>query len=242
MTLGTLIKQTRQEKQLSQPQLSEMAGIEQSYLSKLENDKSLPSDEILTSILNALDLTLTQLLDSISSPAELRRLQQVPLISQRLVVNQRQSIKSRRIYLTLCALLCAFAVAMFYAGYNGNIFTETRYQYMSHGILQDGENPDVFTKSAHQLVNRNDPEFESKVENLRVSIEQRRFRDYLYLDEFVGDLLIRNSEDGRRAYHYREPVQQERTINGWLQAVGVFLLVLSLLGFLLERRLIRHHV
>ncbi|QDP03037.1 hypothetical protein FNC98_14440 [Thalassotalea sp. PS06] len=48
--------------------------MEQSYLSKLVNDKSVPSDEILSAILTSLDLALTQVLHSISSTAELRRL------------------------------------------------------------------------------------------------------------------------------------------------------------------------
>ncbi|TLU67100.1 helix-turn-helix transcriptional regulator [Thalassotalea litorea] len=75
MALGEVIKQTRQDRQLSQPQLSEQAGIETSYLSMLENDKSIPSDEILTAIRKSLDLILTQALDFISSAAELNRLQ-----------------------------------------------------------------------------------------------------------------------------------------------------------------------
>ncbi|MCL1076679.1 XRE family transcriptional regulator [Parashewanella spongiae] len=51
MTLGQIIKQIRVEKALSQPELAEKIGIEQSYLSKLENDKSLPSNEMLQAIL-----------------------------------------------------------------------------------------------------------------------------------------------------------------------------------------------
>ncbi|MBM7071474.1 helix-turn-helix transcriptional regulator [Shewanella sp. 202IG2-18] len=44
MTFGQIIKSFRTEKGLSQPEFAEQVGIEQSYLSKLENDKSLPSN------------------------------------------------------------------------------------------------------------------------------------------------------------------------------------------------------
>ena len=43
MTLGEYIKDTRAKMQLSQPQLAEQIGIEQSYLSKLENVKTWAS-------------------------------------------------------------------------------------------------------------------------------------------------------------------------------------------------------
>jgi transcriptional regulator with XRE-family HTH domain len=38
MTLGEQLKKLRNEKALSQPDLADLTGIEQSYLSKLEND------------------------------------------------------------------------------------------------------------------------------------------------------------------------------------------------------------
>ncbi|WP_229381076.1 helix-turn-helix domain-containing protein [Shewanella psychropiezotolerans] len=44
MTLGQQLKQFRIDRGFSQPELAELAGIEQSYLSKLENDKSVLSN------------------------------------------------------------------------------------------------------------------------------------------------------------------------------------------------------
>jgi transcriptional regulator with XRE-family HTH domain len=44
MTLGEQLKKLRNEKALSQPDLGNIAGIEQSNLSELENDKSMPSN------------------------------------------------------------------------------------------------------------------------------------------------------------------------------------------------------
>ena len=41
MTLGEQLKRIRVNKGLSQPELAELSTIEQSYLSKLENDKKI---------------------------------------------------------------------------------------------------------------------------------------------------------------------------------------------------------
>ena len=58
MTLGEQLKKLRNAKALSQPDLANLAGIEQSYLSKLENDKSMPSNEIFRKLLAAFNLSL----------------------------------------------------------------------------------------------------------------------------------------------------------------------------------------
>lgn len=63
MTLDEQLKKLRAEKSPSQPELAELAGIEQSYLSKLENDKSLPSNEVLRKLLKAFSLSVAQLLE-----------------------------------------------------------------------------------------------------------------------------------------------------------------------------------
>ena len=53
MNFGEKVKQLRTERNLTQPQLAQAIGIEQSYLSKLENDKSVPSADIFQAILKA---------------------------------------------------------------------------------------------------------------------------------------------------------------------------------------------
>jgi transcriptional regulator with XRE-family HTH domain len=58
MTLGEQLKKLRNEKALSQPDLADLTGIEQSYLSKLENDKSMPSNDIFRRLLAAYELSL----------------------------------------------------------------------------------------------------------------------------------------------------------------------------------------
>ncbi|MEQ8954557.1 MAG: helix-turn-helix transcriptional regulator, partial [Gammaproteobacteria bacterium] len=51
MNFGEKLRLLRTEKGWHQPELAEKLGIEQSYLSKLENGHSLPSGEILDNVL-----------------------------------------------------------------------------------------------------------------------------------------------------------------------------------------------
>ena len=75
-TLGQQVKQLRNNKKLSQPEFAQQVGIEQSYLSKLENDKSIPSNEIFRALLIALDLSIDEFnvveFPSLNNPNNLR--------------------------------------------------------------------------------------------------------------------------------------------------------------------------
>ena len=61
MQFGEKLRSLRKNKDLTQPELAEVIGIEQSYLSKLENGKSLPSNDVLNRILDVFSLTVGDL-------------------------------------------------------------------------------------------------------------------------------------------------------------------------------------
>ena len=65
MNFGDRIKQLRTQKNLTQPQLAQAIGIEQSYLSKLENDKSVPGADIFQSILRAFNMDVASFLEGV---------------------------------------------------------------------------------------------------------------------------------------------------------------------------------
>ena len=81
MNIGEKIKQLRTEKNLTQPQLAEAIGIEQSYLSKLENDKSVPSADIFQAILKALNIEVGSFLEGIDDKIIHRQLRQIPEVA-----------------------------------------------------------------------------------------------------------------------------------------------------------------
>ncbi len=69
MNFGEKLRQLRNDKDLTQPELAEAMGIEQSYLSKLENDKSLPSNDVLNRILDVFGLEIGDLVDDLNQVA-----------------------------------------------------------------------------------------------------------------------------------------------------------------------------
>ncbi len=114
MTFGEKIKQLRQQKSLSQPELANLAGIEQSYLSKIENDKSLPSNDILRKLLAAFELTLAELIDEQLVKTDGTRLKQIPDIESYLASLQINKFIARRRYLTISSALIVLAVTLFF--------------------------------------------------------------------------------------------------------------------------------
>ncbi len=65
MKFGEKLKELRNEKEWTQPDMGEAIGIEQSYWSKLENDKSLPSNDIFIRILEVFGLDIADLVDDL---------------------------------------------------------------------------------------------------------------------------------------------------------------------------------
>lgn len=61
-SLGKTIKLHRTWKDISSNELAQTAGISSSYLSKIENDKTNPSINVVAAIANALDINIDELL------------------------------------------------------------------------------------------------------------------------------------------------------------------------------------
>ena len=87
MKFGDKLKELRNGKEMTQPDLAEAIGIEQSYLSKLENNKSLPSNDIFVRMLEVFDLDIGDVVDELdqSSKNQLRALPEIagPLSSSK---------------------------------------------------------------------------------------------------------------------------------------------------------------
>ena len=84
MNFGEKVRQLRAERNLTQPQLAQLVGIEQSYLSKLENDKSIPSADIFQAILKAFSIDVATFLEGVDEKQVYRDLRQVPEVANHL--------------------------------------------------------------------------------------------------------------------------------------------------------------
>lgn len=139
MKLGEKIKQLRNDAGLTQPELAEKAQIEQSYLSKLENEKGSPSFDVIAKIAGAFDLEVMTLIDSLSMSYLQENLQHLPEIAIKLEA-QRSAKQSRmrRSYI-MAAILIILGVALVIIGNSSTIFPQSIYQYKSMGLINKGE-------------------------------------------------------------------------------------------------------
>lgn len=237
MTLGELLKEKRVELDRSQAELAEQMGIEQSYLSKLESDRSLPSTEILNAWLGALDITLEFVIAQFDPSYVQGRLRQIPIVDAYLRERTSSHHRHRRSWLVTCSLLVALSVPLFYLGYTKLLFPEQAYQYVSPGILLPGENPNYFDNWHNMYANDSADE---RIE-MRKRMAERENPHTLILPENRGLQFTIPAQEAtdpnfQRTYYSSRTVEQVRPINGILQALGLFLFVGGIIGIAIERR------
>lgn len=148
MNFGERLKQLRTAKGLTQPQFAQLAGIEQSYLSKLENDKSVPSAEMFTTILAGLEVDEASFLQDLDRECLDTTLRHIPAVvrytAQTAVAQQGQT----RRWLYGAALAWILGFAMMLAANDGIFFSNKRYTYQSPGVILAGEAENVFDTHA----------------------------------------------------------------------------------------------
>lgn len=246
MTLGEKLKQLRQEKGLSQPELAAEAGIEQSYLSKLENDKSLPSNDIFRKILTAFQLSMADFISDELVQKDIQRLKQIPDVEQFLTQQTQDQFTKRRNLLLATSICIVIAVTLFYTGKSKLLFNEHVYQYESLGVINDNEPDSMFTRWStdyfpHSYNDNASEQIKQEYQKLKLEIARRYNKEYQLTSNYLGEQYRQQVDGGRRVYKYTGTVDfvQARSINGWLQILGVLLFTSGIMGFLLERRLFK---
>ena len=233
MTLGHRIKQLRQEYELSQPELADKIGIEQSYLSKLENDKALPSRDIFAGILTAFDMTTGQLLEPLIVEGLDTKLLQITQIEQYYQQCKRNGMNQVKRYVTTCIALIAVGCGCLYVNFSKSVFPETMYEYMSEGVVLAGEPEDIFV-AWRRLTDDSRDAFEQKQREMIA----RESVDILLLPGYAVQKFLNPVSGGSRFYRFQEPVAVTRPVNGLFGMGGVVLLIMGLLGLIFERRLL----
>ena len=232
MTLGEQLRGLRNERGMSQPELASAAGIEQSYLSKLENDKSLPSNEIFRSLLQALEISLGQFMSGFTVGEVPGACRQIPDVEQWLNRRQQVSASRQRRFLYGCSALMVAAITLFYMGITKQLFSETQYEYRSRGVVMPGEPADVFY-TWHRLIKDNQRDAKA------LEMSQRSEQMIHLTREHRGHSFVVTVPDGRRFFTLAGDKRVPRPINAWLQIIGVLLLSTGVMGFVIERRLFR---
>ena len=236
MTIGQTIKSLRQKSDLSQPELAEKAGIEQSYLSKLENDKSLPSNDLFNQVIMALGVSPREFLDLLDWHTDQRKIQQIPILAKELALVASQEVSKRRVFLQIAFICIVLAAGSFFTGLSKQLFSERMFLYISDGVVFEQEPDDIFDRW-HSWIPR-DAENHSKLTELKKNeMKLREDQQSVMQYEYLGPQFTKKVEDGRRVFRMTRELQIARPINAWLQTLRVMLFASGVMLLWLEFRM-----
>ena len=142
MKLGDYLRQCRDKLKRTQPDIAAEISIEQSYLSKMESGKSIPSEDVFIKLKNVYDIDVNDMVDALE-PEELARLSDIKFVKEAInkkTVNQVQSAKKWSVSGLIMLML---GVGFFTISIIPDR-SEKLYNYRSEGILMPSEELDVF--------------------------------------------------------------------------------------------------
>lgn len=143
MTFGEFLKQQREAKDWKQPEAAEQIAIEQSYLSKLENNKAIPSPDVFDRLLKVYQFSIQQISEQVQS-SELEKLKDIVVVREFIVSTQKRRDKDKRRFLILGILISMFGAFLLALGVASKHHTEITHQYESKGIILESESLYLF--------------------------------------------------------------------------------------------------
>ena len=235
MTLGQYIKQLRTDMELSQPQFAERMQVEQSYLSKLENDKSTPSNEVFRQLLSALSMDVDAFMSGLKDKGNMASLRHIPDLDGWYASQQVTSERKQRTLLYSAMLLIAFGVASFYVGFQKILLPERLYEYRSEGVVLAGEPEDIFSVW-HQFTDTPEQR-EIKAREIR----QRESIKIILTYTYQGVLFTTSEGENRRLYRQVLTSEREQTRLGnvLMQFFGLLSTVAGVILLVIEPKLTR---
>jgi transcriptional regulator with XRE-family HTH domain len=227
MTLGQKIKQLRTNKEMSQPELAQQIGIEQSYLSKLENDKAFPSDELFNHILTTFEIEFKTFINQFEPDYIKQNLSKLNIVKNTLQHYQSQSMKYMLRWIWVSSLLIVLGATALVSGqkewiYNPEI-TQT-YSYESLGIVKDDEPLRIFATHKREMADDI---------LARLDFHTMEFKDS------QGSYFVTEVDGGKRFYSlsHKQNYDIDETFNNWLSILGLFAMLSGVIGLCIEHKI-----
>jgi transcriptional regulator with XRE-family HTH domain len=235
MNFGEKLRQLRLDRKLTQPELAEAMGIEQSYLSKLENCKSLPSGDVLHRMLDVFDLDVGTLVDDLDQGVR-NQLRQIPYVADHFNRQKQLIIGNRRRWLLVSAALFSVGAALVYGGSVRLFASDVVYQYVSHGIVRDGESKEIFQILSSPTRNP----FRQLSPSGHASLKSRTDEEFLQTRDFRGNVFNIPVDGGSRTFYLEDRNQIDAWENKAAASAGILMMALGLIGIVLEKKLSRY--
>ena len=223
MQFGEYLRRRRADLGWTQPEAAARAGIEQSYLSKLETGKSIPSGDVYQRLVAAFGLE-TKAMVGILFPAELDRLREIDAVREVLLRQAREARSlSRRWLLAGLAMLILGGGLLGLSKIDGGA-TARHFTYQSSGVSLPGESLDVFAG----LDDEPDPAAEDYADRVarRDALIERVDERFQSGPLFKGPAFIESVAGGKRVW--RLVGTSDRRQPGrfrWAGAAGLALLL-----------------
>jgi transcriptional regulator with XRE-family HTH domain len=223
MKLSEKIKQLRNSANLTQPELAQAAGIEQSYLSKLENDKGSPSFEVIRKLAAALSMDAMKLIESLDESYIKENLAHIPEVAAKSAeVRLAKEQQQKRLYIQ-AAFMIVFGIAAVFLGVTKTVFSNYSYEYYSFGVLKAGEPLGQFTLRHLSVIGETHQEKEKRLINNRERIDE----DHMMTSEYLGEQFVKDVADGRRIYRLEEKVAATHHYNDLVLVLGIIFIMLG---------------
>ena len=240
MNFGEKLKRIRTEKNLTQPQFAEAIGIEQSYLSKLENDKSQPSADMFSAILKALELDAANFLADIDKKVLQTSLRHVPEVGLFLNGAATRKVHDARKDWYGAAAAGALGFALMLAANDGIFFPNDQYRYQSQGVILNGESENIFEQYEGILALKLQANTIDDVERARRLAEFKAERVRQSSVEFWGDrgtVFFEPAGNGKRKYEQVNVRRMQSKGNKILHFLGAVLAVCGVLTLVVGWRM-----
>ncbi|WP_306016316.1 helix-turn-helix domain-containing protein [Oceanicaulis sp. MMSF_3324] len=233
MKFGDYLRSKREEAGWTQPEAAARADIEQSYLSKLETGRSVPSDEVYARLVKAYEIDTAELVNQLDAP-EMDRLREIQSVRSHALAQSRRTVNLARGWLMAGVAALVAGGASIGVAVTAEHDEYTEYQYLSRGVLDPEENLRAFDivdwrGSERPVSGERDPEYDAYLERQREMLtrldEERRV-----VQESRGDAFVENLPEGRR--YFEQIDQRIRSVPSPLRLFLIpgFALILGALG------------
>jgi transcriptional regulator with XRE-family HTH domain len=198
MKFGDYLKNRRTDLGWTQPDAAAKVSIEQSYLSKLETGKSIPSEDVYQRLVEAFSLDTEAMVGALY-PAELDRLREIEAVRKHLLEREHntRSTTRRWLYAGLAALVVGGALVGLAQVDRGG--AATHYTYQSSGVILPGESLDVFA-SVDDGPLPSEPDYAERVA-AREALIVRMDEQTISIPDMRGPAYTETVPEGRRMWH-----------------------------------------